>query len=366
MNDDTAASARPGISVAPWTLGVDHVSKAYPGVLALDDVTVNFSSGEIVGLVGQNGAGKSTLIRLLSGAVQPDSGSLTVSGEPVRFRLADEAMHAGVACVHQELVDVPSLSVEENISLGLGHGRRAGFFISTKMRTARARGALGTLGSDIDPRSTEASLSAAERRMVLIARALSAEVKLLILDEPTASLSESEIRKLHQVLRNLRERGVATLYVSHRLDEILTLCDRIVVMRNGRVVDDGEIRRFDLSAVIASITGHSASEEHQLPSMQPRGASTSGGDRQSEAPGLEVRELLRRDQRLAALSRSGAEKSSVLLAWSGRTIGTRSYYIRGRPSRKRPGLCRRTSGERQIAARGAKFWHCLSARGSPC
>jgi ribose transport system ATP-binding protein len=225
-------------------LAVEGIGKRFNGVPALQDVSFKVSPGEIVALLGENGAGKSTLIKILAGVHAPSSGKLLFRGEPVDAR----AMHGRLAFVHQDLGLVDWMTVAENIALGTTFCKRAGLIAWGKVRD-RARVALDLVGGDIDPEQRVSTLTRTEKSLVAIARGLSSHADLLVLDEPTAALPESEVQRLHKVLRKLREQGVAMIYVSHRLDEVFSLSDRIVVLRDGQCVADqgtAETRPADL------------------------------------------------------------------------------------------------------------------------
>jgi ABC-type sugar transport system ATPase subunit len=234
---------------------VKGVVKRYPGVQALDHANAVIVPGAIVGLLGKNGAGKSTLIKILAGVVQPDEGEVLVDGEPVHFTGAADATRRGFAFVHQELTDVPNLSVAENIELGLGYPKVAGAFVDRRALRKKAAEALERLGAPIDPASSVGGLSIAERRLVVIARGLAQNARLLVLDEPTASLTEDEIAHLHDVLRGLRDAGVAIVYVTHRLQEVFDVTDDIAVMRDGRMVFEAPTARVTRTELIQHITG---------------------------------------------------------------------------------------------------------------
>jgi ABC-type sugar transport system ATPase subunit len=232
--------------------------KRYPGVLALDEVDLNVSSGEVLGLVGKNGAGKSTLIKVLAGAVKPDAGQLLIDGQEIALRDPHHATELGMSVVHQELLHFPALSVAENVELGLGFPKRWGLFVDWPRLRRRSAEVLALLESGIDPRAPVGALPIAQQRLVLIARAFVREARSVILDEPTASLTEEEIAHLHQVIRRLRDHGIGVVYVSHRLDEIFGITDRVVVMRDGRVVADKPTESLDRSELIGQITGQEA------------------------------------------------------------------------------------------------------------
>ncbi len=211
--------------------------KRYPGVVALDHAEGAFSAGQVMGLVGKNGAGKSTLIKVLAGATQPDEGEVLVDGEPTQIHNPHHATELGLAFVHQELADVPKLTVAENVELGLGYPKHLGVWLDRRGLRAKVREVLDRLGAEgIDPKAQVGSLSVAEQRMVMIARGMAVNARLLVLDEPSASLSNEEIEQLHRVVRGLAETGVGVVYVTHRLDEIFQITDWVTVMRDGKVV----------------------------------------------------------------------------------------------------------------------------------
>jgi ABC-type sugar transport system ATPase subunit len=233
--------------------------KDYPGVRALNDADLKVAGGEIVGLLGKNGAGKSTLIKVLAGVVQPDAGEIKIDGEiaSIHTPLASEKL--GFAFVHQEMADFANLTVADNVMVGRGFPTRGGM-VNTSALRKRAREVLDRLEADIDPAAPLSSLSVAERRMVMIGHGLAANARLFVLDEPTASLTETEIGHLHRVLRSLSDHGVAVVYVSHRLDEVLALTDRIEVLRDGKDVFSGTTRDMSKAELIAEITGHASIE----------------------------------------------------------------------------------------------------------
>lgn len=236
-------------------LAIENVSKNYPGVLAVDRVTLDFSRGEIVGLVGKNGAGKSTIIRIIAAVEKPDTGKIIFDGILSNFMNAQQVRAKGLAFVHQELNDIPILTIAENIGLGLGYPKKLRLLTDRKRLCDQARVALAKLHMDIDPMRKIGTLSLAQRRMVMIARALVTRAKLIVLDEPTASLNGREIEELHAVARRLKDAGVCIIYVSHRLQEILDLTDRVVVMRNGRIVGQQSTKSLDEVRLISLIAG---------------------------------------------------------------------------------------------------------------
>lgn len=242
-----------------------QISKAFPGVQALLDVSFEIQTGEIHALVGENGAGKSTLVKIITGVYQPDSGTLLVDGHVVRMRHRRDAEQLGVAVIHQEIVLVPELDVASNMLLGepptLGQGWRSRLgVIDHSQLYLRATEALVRLHGDIDPHARAGSLGVSAAQLVLIARGLSQDMRILILDEPTAALTPQERDELFVRLYALRDRGVGILYVSHRLDEVVALATRITVMRDGRVVQTLPASEAKVERVIELMLARSLKE----------------------------------------------------------------------------------------------------------
>jgi ABC-type sugar transport system ATPase subunit len=249
---------------------LEDVSKSFGGTPALKRVSFEVRPGEVHALLGENGAGKSTLIRIISGALQPDQGELRVAGERVRFASPRDARQKGIATVYQELLLFPDLTVAENIFLGNAPRTRLGPLDWRAMR-ARARALLDSLESrelNVDARLGD--LSVANRQRVEIAKALSQDPRVLIMDEPTASLAEADVTRLMAVVRRLRERGVAIVYVSHRLSEIFELADRVTVLRDGARIGTVAVADVNEQGLISMMVGRSI--EQLFPKIEaPRG-----------------------------------------------------------------------------------------------
>lgn len=235
-------------------LEVEGLSKGYPGVIALQGASVSIRAGEVVGLVGKNGAGKSTLIKILAGAVAPDAGTIRINGVEQSIGSPHAATEAGLAFVHQELGGVADLSVAENIFLGFGYARRGPFVAWSRLRR-EAQEVLDRLGSDISPAAPMGSLTKVQQRIVMIAHGLVHKAGLIALDEPSAALSQEEIDHLHAVIAKLSAEGIAVVYVSHRLDEILAITSRVVVMRDGALVARHPTAELDRAKLVHLVTG---------------------------------------------------------------------------------------------------------------
>jgi ribose transport system ATP-binding protein len=241
-------------------LVVRGVSKSFGGTQALDDVGMRLESGEIVALLGENGAGKSTLIKILAGVYALDKGEISYRGEDATGTLR----RLPIAFIHQDLGLIDWMTVAENICLTLGYPRRGGL-IDTEAARARARVALEKLGADIDPDVRIQSLTRTEKSLVAIARALAADAEVLVLDEPTASLPADEVVRLFTALRRLRDRGVGMIYVSHRLDEVFEIADRMVVLRDGRVAGERVVKETTPDETILLIVGREPSQVFRRP-----------------------------------------------------------------------------------------------------
>jgi ABC-type sugar transport system ATPase subunit len=246
--------------------------KRYPGVLALDHADLTLEAGSIHGLLGKNGAGKSTIIKVLAGVVAPDGGEIKVDGEVTEIHSPHAAGALGFAFAHQELTDVPNLTVAENVLLGLGYPTAGGAFVRRREMRRRAAAVLDRLDAGIDPGAPLTGLSIAQRRLVVIARGLAADARLFVLDEPTASLTDAEIEHLDRVLKTLRDEGVAILYVSHRLEEIFAMTDTVTVMLDGAAVHHGKTADLDKARLIELITGSVIAVEKRTPHSTPAGA----------------------------------------------------------------------------------------------
>ena len=240
-----------------------NITKAFPGVVANDGVSVALFGGQIHGLLGENGSGKSTLIKIISGAHQPDSGTILKDGAPVGISSPAAARAHGIATVFQEFSLVPTLTVAENICLGrlpLSHRQ-----VDWELMRTRAEQMLTRMHVKIDPAAVVSSLSVAEQQLVEIAKALAADARMLILDEPTTALGLTEIGQLHSLLKRLKAAGTAVLYISHRLDEVVELVDVATIMKDGRVVCEAAETRIDIPFIvrrmIGEITEHFPKEE---------------------------------------------------------------------------------------------------------
>ncbi len=313
--------------------------KRYPGVLALAGADLDLRRGEILGLVGKNGAGKSTVIKILAGVEKPDGGELLIDGEPLPAHYASHvAYQMGLAFVHQEIGNFPGLTVAENIALGARYPRRLGLFIAKRRLREGVRGVLDRLHMDIDPSTDVTELTTVQQRVVMIARALYHRARLLVLDEPSTALTGREIEQLHSIARQLRDDGASILYVSHRLQEILSLTDRVAVMRDGRVILERPTHRLSHRELVEAIAGDAAP-----------GA---GGDRTRAglvAPARESAPLLR----VRHLARPPAVEDVSFDLYPGEILGLAGLIGSGRTELARllSGADRSTAGTVEVSGR---------------
>ena len=254
-------------------LGAEGVHKRYGGVHALRGAHLSVYPGEVHALVGENGSGKSTLLKILSGQIQADSGSITFAGRPTTFRNPTDSVRQGIATVTQETTLALDLSIAENVFLGQRKATRAGLLIDWRRTRRLAQQALARLDLELDPGLPVRRLRPDQQQLVEIARALSVDAKVLILDEPTSSLTDDEVESLFSVVGRLRGEGVATIFVSHRLSEVFAIADRVTVLRDGHTVGGGRVSEFDPPKLIHLMVGR-ALEELLAPATP--GASESG------------------------------------------------------------------------------------------
>ena len=233
---------------------LEGIHKSFPGVRALRGVNMEVRPGEVHLLAGENGSGKSTLMRVLAGAERPDRGRIHLAGEPTNFRRVSDAWNRGIALVSQELSLAPHLSVAENIFLGHRQTRRP-WGIAWGDTARRAEGVLERLGADIDPRGRTGDLAIDQQQLVEIARALSSDARVLILDEPTSSLNPQEVARLFEVIRSLTRQGMAVVFITHRLSEMLTVGDRFTVLRDGLNVAHGLRSEVDEGWLVRNMVG---------------------------------------------------------------------------------------------------------------
>lgn len=239
--------------MSEYILEIKNIRKEFPGVVALDDVSLNLKRGEIHALVGENGAGKSTLMKILAGIYIKDKGEILFDGEPFEAKHPMDALLKGISMVHQELDLVPDMTVEENVFCGRENTK--GLFIDKKGMLDKTRQVFEELGIDIDPKTRIRQLSTAQQQMVAIARAMAFGADVIIMDEPTSAITDREIEKLFEVIRKLRDQQKAIVYISHKMDEIYSLTDRITVFRDGRLIGCVETKDVTPESLINMMVG---------------------------------------------------------------------------------------------------------------
>ena len=310
------------------------IAKRFPGVVALDEVSLEVGRGEVLGLVGENGAGTSTLMKILTGAYQADAGTIEIEGGPIARPTPQRMLSLGIAVIYQEMMQAPHLTVAENVSLGRLPRNRIGL-----VDWAAARGTsvavMARLGFEVDPDARIDSLSVAQRQMVEIAGALSRNARLVILDEPSAVLGGAELERLFAVIRHLAAEGVAFIYISHRLQEVFDICDRVTVLRDGAVVGTRDIGAVDEAALIRMMVGR------QLPDIYPARARREDGETVLSVRGLTRPGVLdridldiRRGEIVGICGMAGSGRTELLRALAGADAMRADSYAA--PSAARP------------------------------
>ena len=243
-----------------YILTLKNITKEFPGVKALDDVTINIERGTIHGLVGENGAGKSTLIKILAGIYQPNKGEIILDGKPCRFNSPIEARRAGISVVHQEIKLAEPLSVAENMFLGNVQLKNG--LVDWKGMRRRARETVEDLGMDIDINAQVSSLTVAKKQIVEIMHAINNNSRILIMDEPSAVLTDRELEVMFRIVKQLRDEGITIIYISHRLDEIFGLCSNVSVLRDGCHIDTIPVASVDRQGLINMMVGREMGQEY--------------------------------------------------------------------------------------------------------
>ena len=243
-----------------YILTLKNITKEFPGVKALDDVTINIERGTIHGLVGENGAGKSTLIKILAGIYQPNKGEIILDGKPCRFNSPIEARRAGISVVHQEIKLAEPLSVAENMFLGNVQLKNG--LVDWKGMRRRAREIVEDLGMDIDINAQVSSLTVAKKQIVEIMHAINNNSRILIMDEPSAVLTDRELEVMFRIVKQLRDEGITIIYISHRLDEIFGLCSNVSVLRDGCHIDTIPVASVDRQGLINMMVGREMGQEY--------------------------------------------------------------------------------------------------------
>jgi ribose transport system ATP-binding protein len=343
---DSFVGPAPARGIARVLLAAEKVTVDYPGVRALDGVSLQFRAGEIHAVVGENGAGKSTLMKVLSGSLRPTQGAIRLEGSPTLFAKPSDALRAGIAMVHQELNLVPTLDVAENVCLGREPAGLLGLRVDRAAQRNRARRLLSMLGSDLDLGRAAGDLSVAEQQFVEIAKCLASEARVLIFDEPTAVLGEREARRLLDLMRTLRDEGRAIVFISHHLDEVAAVADRVSVLRDGRLVQQftrglDDAIRDDAAVAVDEARIASAMVGRELGSIYPP-----KGEAVSPQPAIE----------LAGFGAVGRSRGIALAVRPGEIVGIAGLVGSGRTETAEAivGL-RRSEGTLRVAGREVRF-----------
>ncbi len=294
-------------------LKMNHISKIFPGVKALDDISIEIGQGEIHGLVGENGAGKSTLMKILSGAYTLDEGEILIDGEQISNTSPARMIEKGVAVIYQELMLLPHRTVAENIYLGRLPKNRFGKVDYKKMEKD-AEEVLNRLNLQLDPGEVIENLSVARRQMVEIAKAMSRNAKIIVLDEPTAVLSDNELEGLFRIVKELAQKGITFIYISHRLKEIFELCTHLTIMKDGKKVESGKVEDYTTDMLISRMVGRDLTDIYPKREQSP-------GETVLKVTGLTRKGVfenvsfeLRRGEILGIAGLAGAGRTEILRA----------------------------------------------------
>ena len=295
-------------------LEMEHVSKQFGATLALDDVSLELRRGEIHALLGENGAGKSTLIKIMTGVQRQDGGEIRIDGAPVRVTSAQDAQRLGVAAIYQEPMIFPDLSVAENIFIG---HRDRGKIVDRRRMEREAREVLARLDVRLDVGEPARGLTLAEQQTVEIAKAISLDVRVLIMDEPTASLSAHEVQRLFRIVHALRQQGVAILFISHRMEEVFEIADRVTILRDGRWISTTPRAELTPATAINRMVGREVRELFRRERRQPGAVRLSVRDLRREGAFQDVTFDLRAGEVLGFAGLVGARRTDIGLALFG-------------------------------------------------
>ncbi len=344
------SSAPPLMDSRPIVLEVHHAAKIFPGnVVAVEDASLEIRRGEVHCLLGANGAGKSTLLKIIAGANSLTRGSMVLDGAPCRFRSPHEAAQAGISMIYQELDLVPQLTVAQNMLLGRVPSRWG--LVDHRSRTRIAEAALARVGAHFPPGAMVGSLSIANQQLTAIARSLTMDAKVIIMDEPSAALNEAELVRVFEVIRQVSAQGVAILYVSHRLGEIRAIGDRVTVLRGGRTIDTFDVATTTESALVSAVLGQNQALLERSPRQSDLAQSDLGqpglGRTGSSEIALEIRSLhgpqglrienlqLRRGEILGLSGLNGSGRTTLLRALFGAAVFEGEVLLGRRPYRPR-------------------------------
>ena len=312
-------------------LRIDRLSKRFPpNIVALEEANVSVRKGEVHCLLGANGAGKSTFLKLIAGALSPSGGDIEIDGRPANFRKPSEAAAAGISMIYQELDLVPQLTVAEN--LFLGHPPARFGFLDKRSRRREAEKALARVGAGFSPDDRVGSLSIANQQLTAIARSLTRDAKVIIMDEPSAALNETELKAVFRIIRELTAAGVAILYVSHRLGELREIGDRVTVLRGGRTIETFDVRDTPDAALVAAILGNDRTLVERRERPPVTGEVVLDVKRLTGPHGLDIRDFqLRRGEIAGLTGLNGSGRTSFLKALFGAGESAADMMLHGKP-----------------------------------
>jgi ribose transport system ATP-binding protein len=319
--------------MAVYSVEMRNITKVFPGVVALDDVNFECYNGEVHAVVGENGAGKSTLMKILSGVYQPDSGEIKINGKTVTIDSPYEAQQLGISIIYQELNLLADLNVAENVFLGREPRNRFGLLDNSSLEN-QAYAILHRLGVEINPRTSLKRLNIAQQQMVEIAKALSLNAQIVIMDEPSATLGGADLKRLFEVIDNLKKQGVTVIYISHRLAEIFEVADRVTVFKDGKVVGTSPVTEIDRPTLVRMMIGRVFSETFPI-------RDCTAGEEVLSIKGLSSGEVLRdinlsvcRGQIVGLAGLTGSGRTELAQAIFGvRPIDKGEILIAGKPVR---------------------------------
>ena len=310
-------------------LRMKKITKTFPGVKALSEVDFDLKEGEVHALLGENGAGKSTLIKVLGGIYHADGGTIEINDKEVKINSVQDAEANGIAIIHQELVLVPYMSVAENIFLGRELG--AGISVNLKAQEKEAQEVLDRLGMDIDARSLIKDLPIAKQQMVEITKAVATNSKILVMDEPTSSISEKEVDNLFKIMRDLTSHGVGIIYISHKMSELQEICDRVTVMRDGEYVGTRVVKETSRDDLIAMMVGRQLTSYYERDFIEPGEEVLKVENITDNKRVFDVSFNLKKGEIVGFAGLVGAGRSETMQAIFGLTKGvTGNVYINGK------------------------------------
>jgi len=298
---------------SPVVIELKGIEKSFPGVKALRGVNFDLKAGEVHALMGENGAGKSTLMKIITGVYQPDAGEIWVAGKPVTVRSPSNAQKLGVSIIHQELFLMNDLTVAQNIFIGREPRTMLGLFVDEAKMRADTQSLLNRMKVDIHPDAEVGTLTVARQQLVEIAKALSFNSSVLIMDEPTSALNETEVNHLFQIIEELKSQGVGIVYITHKMDEVKRIADRVTVMRDGQYVDTLPAATTEMPQIISLMVGRELADSDPC-RRTPYRRRSAESDRLEKRQGYQRRQLFfekRRNSGVCGFDGSWADRGGT-------------------------------------------------------